>query len=82
VPRFDPAEDGIRDACSGEIRTRIADDESAIARQDPSHLSHSPERIRIVMERVRAEDGRELVIIEGELLGIGDDETNVLDTGR
>ena len=34
------------------------------------------------MERVRAEDGRELAVIERELLGVGDDETNAFGTGR
>jgi hypothetical protein len=82
VTRLDPAEDGIGDARAAEIRARIADDEPASARKDSTHLSHRTERIGVMVERVGAQDGRERAVTEGKLLGIGDEESNVLDGPR
>jgi len=82
VTRLDPAEDDIGDARGAEIRARIADDEPAVARQDPGHLSHGPGRIGVVVERVGAQDSRERTVVEGKLLGVGDQEPDVLDAAR
>jgi hypothetical protein len=82
VTRLDPAEDDIGDARGAEIRARIANDEPASDRQDSTHLSHRAERIGVVVERVGAKDGRERAVTEGKPLGIGDEESNVLDGPR
>ncbi len=82
MTRFDPSQDSIGDARGREIRARIAEDEPAVARQDPGHLSHGPGRIGVVVERVGAQDSRERTVVEGKLLGVGDQEPDVLDAAR
>ena len=82
MTRLDATEDGIGDARGAEIRARIADDEPAPARQDSTHLSHRAERIGVMVERVGAQNGRERAVTERKLLGIGDEESNVLDGPR
>jgi hypothetical protein len=54
----------------------------SLARTLAGHLSHGPGRIGIVVERVGAQDGRERTVVEGKLLGVGDQEPDVLDAVR
>ena len=82
VSRLQQAEEPISDAGRRQIGTGIADHEPAARSQDTSHLAGRLKRIRVVMERVRAEDGGELLTAERELLGVGDLKVDILDAVR
>lgn len=77
--RFYPFEQYVGDTHGPDVGTRVADGHPATWREDPRHLAKRARRVRIVMERVRAQDRCVRRIREGKRLGVRLQERDVVD---
>ncbi len=77
VSRFEPAEEPVGDPRGPQVGARVADRDPAAGPEHPGHLPHAAGGIRVMVERVGAQDRGERAVRERQLRGVGHLEPQV-----